>query len=265
MKAFSTYKNRIEAHGGTKQNAAYIREVRLIETRLPDNLSYKDVCIYPNEYTYNIESSPSVDKCISQKVAITGTDSSNEKTIYSMPGEDIALGSLVFWKDNYWLVSERDADTTLYTQAKLIQCNHLLKWIAEDESIIEQWCVVEDGTKYLTGEYESRDFVVTRGDTRISLQIAKNKYTNVLNRENRFLIDDADSLHKLAYLLTKPYKKGYTFNGKGSYKFILQEVTSTEYDNHELGIADYYKHFPKQTSGSEGDDTDDKSERRGWI
>lgn len=26
---------------------------------------------------------------------------------------------------------------------------------------------------------------------------------------------------------------------------MLQEVTATEYDNHELGIADYYKYFPK--------------------
>lgn len=98
----------------------------------------------------------------------------------------------------------------------------------------------------MTGEYEDRNFVVTRGDSRISVQLAKNRFTNGLNRENRFLIDDEDSPHKLAYLLTKPFKKGAIYNGDGTFKFVLQEVTATDYDNHELGIADYYRHFPKK-------------------
>lgn len=264
MKAWSTYQNRIKAHGGTKRSAAHIREVRLIESRLPDNLSYKTVSIYPCEYSYNIQASPSIDNCTSQEVAIIDSDNLSEKIIYSMPGEDIALGSLVLWKSNYWIVSERDANTTLYTKAKLLQCNHLLRWIVDSE-IIEQWCVVEDGTKYLVGESENRDFTATRGDTRISLQIAKNKYTNAFNRENRFLIDDDDSPHKLAYQLTKPYKKGYVFNGKGSYKFILQEVTATEYDNHKLGIADYYRYFSKKNTDSNNKGEDIKNEKRGWI
>ena len=103
-------------------------------------------------------------------------------------------------------------------------------------------------TTDLTGELENRDYVITRGDSRISVQLAKNKHTNVLNRENRFLIDDDDSPHKLAYLLTKPFKRGGVYNGEGTFKFVLQEVTATEYDNHELGIADYYIHFPKDDS-----------------
>ena len=133
---------------------------------------------------------------------------------------------------------------------------------------MEQWCVVEDGTKYLTGEYEDRNFVVTRGDSRISVQLAKNKYTSILNRENRFLIDDEDSPHKLAYLLTKPLKKGATYNGEGTYKFVLQEVTATEYDNHELGIADYYHHFPKEDDVPSTDDTKQYTETGGkkvWL
>lgn len=97
----------------------------------------------------------------------------------------------------------------------------------------------------LTGELEDRNFIVTRGDSRISVQIAKNAYTDALDRENRFLIDDDDSPHKLSYQLTKPLKKGLVYNGDGTYKFVLQEVTATEFDNHELGIADYYHHFPK--------------------
>lgn len=255
MGAWSTYQNRINAHGGSKRNAAYNREVRYINSKLPDNLSYQTVEICPREYGFNISSDVAIQHRISQDVAIIDSDNLNEKTICSMPAEDIPLGSLIFWMDNYWLVTERDANTTLYTKGKLLQCNHLLRWITAEHEIMEQWCVVEDGTKYLTGEYEDRNFVVTRGDSRISVQLAKNRYTSVLNRESRFLIDDEDSPHKLAYLLTKPFKKGATYNGKGTYKFVLQEVTATEYDNHELGIADYYHHFPKKDDVPSIDDT----------
>lgn len=100
-------------------------------------------------------------------------------------------------------------------------------------------------TMDLTGELEDKNFFTTRGDSRISLQVAKNKYTVAFDRESRFLIDDVDTPHKLSYLLTKPLKMGYTYNDEGTFKFVLQEVTATEDDNHELGIADYYKYFPK--------------------
>lgn len=260
MNAWDMYKNRITAHGGSKRNAAFIRESRFIQTRLPDNLSYQTVIVYPREYGFNINSEDAQLHCISQNVAIIDSDNLNEKIICSMPSEDLLLGSLIFWMDNYWLVCERDANTTLYTKGKLLQCNHLLKWITSSDEIIEQWCIVEDGTKYLTGEYEDRNFVVTRGDSRISVQLAKNIHTNVLNRENRFLIDDDDSPHKLAYLLTKPFKKGSTYNGEGTFKFVLQEVTATEYDNHELGIADYYIHFPQNKDMGDDAESDEYEE-----
>lgn len=100
--------------------------------------------------------------------------------------------------------------------------------------------------------------MVTRGDSRISVQVARNKHTVALGRENRFLIDDPESPHKLAYILSKPFKTGLVYQGTGTFKFVLQEVTATEDDNHELGIADYYKHFPKDNK--EGIPPEEKKE-----
>ena len=140
----------------------------------------------------------------------------------------------------------------------MIQCNYLLRWVSDDNTICEQWCIIEDGTKYLTGEFEDRNFVVTRGDSRIAMTLARNAYTVKLGRTNRFLIDDPESSLMLAYLLTKPLKLGWTFNDKGVFKFVLQEVNTTDDDNQELRIADYYKHFPKQqdsSAGTTGDST----------
>lgn len=102
------------------------------------------------------------------------------------------------------------------------------------------------------------------------MQIARNQHTVAFDREYRFLIDDPETPHKLAYLLTKPLKRGLTYNSQGTFKFVLQEVTATEDDNHELGIADYYKHFPKPStsSGSTGTGSSGSSSTSGkkvWI
>ena len=186
-----------------------------------------------------------------------------------MPDDDLTHGSLIYWMDNYWLITERDANTTIYTRAKMIQCNHLLKWVSDDNVICEQWCIIEDGTKYLTGEFEDRNFIVTRGDSRISMTIARNPETVKMNRLHRFIIDDTQSARPLAYQLTKPLKLGWSYNNQGAYKFVLQEVTTTDNDNLELGIADYYLHFPKtasdDTNNESGAGNSDGSEGTVWI
>lgn len=253
MSVWDTYQSRIEVHGDTKRKATFRRETHFLKSKLKGSLSYKQIVIdgVPQD----------------QDVAIINSDNLNEKNMYSLPGEDIRCGSLVEWEDNHWLVSEKDANNELYTCVKLLQCNHLLKWIDDDDIIREQWCAIEDGTKYLTGEYEDRNFIVTRGDSRISMTIAKNEHTVKFGREHRFLIDDPDSGDKLAYLLTKPLKVGKSYNGEGVYCFVLQEVVSTKDDNMQLGIADYYKHFPKGTAynPNTGAKIDPNTGKKVWL
>lgn len=118
----------------------------------------------------------------------------------------------------------------------------------------------------LTGEYEDRNFIVTRGDSRIAVTIAKNEFTTKLGRRNRFIIDDPKSLQPLAYALTKPLKPGHTYNDMGVFKFVLQEVNTTDDDNFELGIADYYLHFPKPDSGETPDTPpDSRPGKKVWL
>lgn len=131
MSVWDAYSERSARRGSTKRDAAYNREVSYINRKLPDNLSYTTVAI----------------DGIEQDVAVINSDNLNEKMIFSLPGEDIVHGGLVEWMDNRWLVTERDANTTLYARARMVQCNHLLKWVDKDDIIREQWCIVEDGTK----------------------------------------------------------------------------------------------------------------------
>lgn len=254
MSVWDTYLERGELRGRTKREAALRRESSYLNRKVPDSLSYCEVSIYDEAHGYDLPSDEANPELFTRKVAIINSDNLNEKYIYSLPGEDIEHGSLVHWMDNYWLVTERDANTTVYTKAKIIQCNHLLRWVTANGQIHEQWCIIEDGTKYLTGEYEDRNFVTTRGDSRISMTIARNEYTKLFDRSYRFLIDDPESPLKLAYSLTKPLKLGWSFNGKGCYKFVLQEINSTSDDSQELGIADYYKYYPHEDSDVVGED-----------
>ena len=116
----------------------------------------------------------------------------------------------------------------------------------------------------LTGEYEDRDFIVTRGDSRIAITIGRNPYSAKLDRQMRFLIDDPLSEHKMAYALTKPLKFAGVFNERGVFKFVMQEVVTTNYDNQELGIADYYKYFPRSQEQTDPPDGGG-SGRRQWL
>lgn len=131
MSVWDAYKNRIDISGRDRRTAALRREQRFLATKLPENLSYQTAIIDD----------------IEQNVAIINSDNLNEKSIYSMPGGDIPHGGIVVWQDNHWLVTERDPANEVYTKAKMLQCNYLLKWIDRNGLIHEQWCIIEDGTK----------------------------------------------------------------------------------------------------------------------
>ena len=102
--------------------------------------------------------------------------------------------------------------------------------------------------------------------------IVNNEHTTKLKRGCRFLIDDADSETMLAYELTKPFKLGGVFNNQGVFKFVLQEVNTTDDDNQELRIADYYKQFPREETGRispslsiDPDNTTTDDGRKVWL
>lgn len=111
------------------------------------------------------------------------------------------------------------------------------------------FCTITLNTLDLSGEYNDNDFIVTRGDSRIFMTIAKDKYSIQLNRENRFIIDDYNTNDVLAYRLTKPFKLGGTYNGTGVLNFVLYECNTEDTDNLDLHIANYYDHFARDGSG----------------
>ena len=258
MSYIENYLARTQTFGSTTRERSKTKEIRYLRNKMVDSLSSHKVTISHN------------DKAEERLLNIINSDNIEQKFIMSMPEEDFTTGSYVEWSGSHWIIIARDANTELYTRVKIIQCNHVLKRINRDGTIHEAWAFVEDGTKYLTGEYADRKYAVTRGDSRVALTVGKNKDTLTLNREHRFIIDDDDNHEqKLAYSLTKPLKAGLTYivNGQeeGIFKFILQEVPTTEDDNLELGIADYYKYAKKEYPPIDKGENDDGSEKRMWL
>ena len=131
MGIWENYADRSEARGGTRRGAAKDRFYQYTHFRLPHNLSYQQALVDGNPMS----------------VAVISSDNLNQKYIYSMPGGDLPHGGLVFWEDNYWLITDKDPHNEMYCRCVMLQCNHLLKWIDKEHNIHEQWCIVEDGTK----------------------------------------------------------------------------------------------------------------------
>lgn len=131
MSVWEKYESRLDVHGQTKREVAYRREFRELTNKTKDSLSYHHVTIDGKD----------------QDVSIVTSKNTNQRRIMSLPGESIKLGGLVSWMDNYWLIIEKDADTTIYEKGLMQQCNHILKWITDDGIIHEQWCIITDSTK----------------------------------------------------------------------------------------------------------------------
>jgi hypothetical protein len=195
-------------------------------------------------------------------VAVIDSDNLNQKSIYTMPGGELFPGQIVDFADNKWIISEVNPRHEIYSGGIMLQCNYLLRWINDNGEIVERWSLVEDGTKYLTGEtlnsYDDNGMVL--GDTRISLTIARDSETVKFNRKTRLLIDDYDSPTVLAYRITKPFKLGGVYNGHGAMSFVLVEVNTEDTDNFELHIADYYKWFPKEQDNVSGTTVDESAQ-----
>lgn len=229
MDAWDAYKTRLEISGTTKRERTLNHTKSHISNKIVDSLSCHSVVISGAEQTV----------CI-----LNEKEDLSIKKICALPGESLPHGGLVEFANSYWLITELDANDEVYVSGKMHRCNYLLKWLNKDGEIIERWCIVEDGTKYLIGE--RAEDMMSIGDARISITIGKDEDTVELKRGKRFLVDDMDSSSVLAYQITKPNKLYNVYNGNGVYRFILNEVNLTDEDNVSLRIADYYNWKPYQ-------------------
>lgn len=239
MSAWDTYRSRLEVGGTTRRERALKHTQSYISKKLADSLSCHKVLINGIEQTVTI---------LNQRESVA------LKKICSFPGEVLLHGGLVDFADSKWLITELDANNEIYTSGIMQRCNYLLKWLNKKGEIIEKWCIVEDGTKYLIGE--KAEDIMSIGDARIAITISKDEDTIELGRGKRFLVDDIDAETPLAYQITKPNKLFNVYDGQGVFRFILNEVNMTDDDNVELRIADYFNWKPDEQLDNKHQDAD---------
>lgn len=232
MSAWDRYEARLNAHGNTAREAARRTEVWRLQTHLPTNLSYTDVLL---------DDQP-------QSVAIIDTEELAEKKIRSMPGGTLVHGGLVTWEDSKWIITELDAHKELYYSGLMKRCNQIVKWVTPEGGTIERWGIVEDGTKYLVGENVKQ--VVTLGDARMALTLAKDSETQRLRTGTRIILGDPEAEQRLAFEITKPNTLYNVYNGAGVYRFILTQVVLVDEDNVADQVANAYGRGYKDVAGT---------------
>lgn len=161
-----------------------------------------------------------------------------------MPGERLVCGTYVKWMDNTWLITNLEATYQLYQSATMRQCNYCLKWINDEGAIVSRQVYVEDGTKYMTGEYYQG--MMTVGDARYQVTMPRDEQTAKINRGDRFIIDDPLTPSPLAFEVTKPNRVSNTYvDEHGVYITMMVESNLRDDDNAELMIANYYSRIGK--------------------
>lgn len=227
MSAWDTYQARLEANGVTRRERILKNTQSYISKKIANSLSCQKVLINGVEQAALI---------LNQRENI------NLKKICALPGETLQHGGIVDFAGSKWLITELDANGEVYISGMMQRCNYLLKWLNKSGKIIEKWCIVEDGTKYLIGE--KAEDLMSIGDARIAITVCKDLDTIELRRGKRFLIDDLDTETPLAYQITKSNKLFNIYENQGVFRFILNEVNMTDDDNVELRIADFYNWVP---------------------
>lgn len=239
MSGWHDYEARMKARGTTKRNAALRREKHWLSIKGRNSLSYHQVVI----------------DGVDRNVEIINSDILDTKTIISMPDETLACGTYVEWEGFTWLITAKDFNREVYTKCTMRQCNYLLKWavtVGGKQIVNSRWAIVEDGTKYLTGETMSsyNDNGMALGDTRITVTIPFDAETVKLGRRQRFVIDRPGTKEALAYRLTKPFKVGGNYNGEGVFTFVLDEVNLELNDDVENWVANYTSEKDEDNDGA---------------
>lgn len=242
MNPWADYNARMTCAGDTRRDTRVTRAQDWISRKAPSSPGFHEVKINgQNQY-----------------ITVRHQEEMSLKRICAMPGEHLTHGGLVEFADNIWLITEIDPDNEVYERGLMQRCNHQLKWINKSGKLIEKWCIVEDGTKYLIGEKAAQ--LMSIGDARIAVTVGKDEDTIELDRGMRFLIDDLDVENPLAYQITKPNRFFNQYNGEGIFRYILNEVNVTVNDDTELRIADFLSWKPEKETDSDHRNTDNTVE-----
>lgn len=144
----------------------------------------------------------------------------------------IKVGDIGIWdkyNEHYVVVSDEKKTVESNKRFSIYPCNYLLKWVdIKGKADRESYCVVEDATMYTDGIKE--ETVIKYQDQMIKIVIPSSVEINKFTEDQRLYVDGK------FYVITSVNRLT-----KGITRLTAVSTLKSEYDNEELGIADYFK------------------------
>ena len=144
----------------------------------------------------------------------------------------IKVGDIGIWdkyNEHYVVVSDEKKTVESNKRFSIYPCNYLLKWVdIKGKADRESYCVVEDATMYTDGIKE--ETVIKYQDQMIKIVIPSSVEINKFAEDQRLYVDGK------FYVITSVNRLT-----KGITRLTAVSTLKSEYDNEELGIADYFK------------------------
>ena len=227
---FNTYQSMLTCDGLTERDRSLNQLHRDIDSLVSGTLSFKDVLI----------------NGIKRKVTINSTLDTTIKSVIALPGEPLCVGNHVKYNNHNYYMTECSCDDGIYAYGKMEECTDIVRFIsAYDGSIVEYPVILQNATKFNTGETPNKRLTIPSGQ--FTMVIPIDNHTLLIDNGFRFLIDrrtDYPSAYKVTYVDCSTY--GYD---DGLLNIVLLQCSyDPDVDSAELMIADYYTKYQENPS-----------------
>lgn len=148
----------------------------------------------------------------------------------------------------YMVMTTPSSDGVYSSFCKIRRVNSNLKFITEDGVIHNEPCILTDQTLYTDGVYQ--DSMAKYSDDKRGMAIRYTEATSKLKLNQRLMFNNS-TVYYVAKIddYTLQYNYGSRNIRKGIMLCVLARADGIELgrDNYEIGVADYYNYFPKDT------------------
>lgn len=220
----SQYREMLDLNGSTQRDRIINKSVHDQNKLAPVSPSYKEVTIDD----------------VPRKLNIISSTVMNQKIIHTLPGEDFAIGSIVYWSKSHWLITERDAEDEITVRGRIQICQKQITW--QDDNTYEirsLWATVEK--PYYSNLEENKTLSYSTREFRI--QMPFDEYSANLNIGKRLMLEIVNGMPK-TYRITSidQMTSRIDYNGEqvGFLSFnVEQDLYNPDTDNAEKMICDY--------------------------
>lgn len=224
MTNWAMYENRMGLYGEDQRETNISRSKRMILKKMLTNPMCKRV---------EIDDEP-------RKLMILATALTTKKKIYTLPDENLSLGSIVLWNDSHWIVTEVDKDNDITTQGAIEMCNRQLTWQnVKTGEIHSRWATVQ---KPYYSNIDEND-VISTSSREFKVQMPYDEESSLIDVDKRFMLEIIAGEPK-TYRCTSVDSTTERYDHEGGLRgFLVINLTQDQYnkdvDNAELGICDY--------------------------